>query len=63
MRNFIKTGGHHDEKRSKTTSKRMDEKIRQKLLSNFYKLYKPLFSLDAYDSIKISTYVSHPSLI
>ena len=31
MRNFIKTGGHHDEKRSKTTSKRMDEKIRQKL--------------------------------
>ena len=25
MRNFIKTGGHHDEKRSKTTSKRMDE--------------------------------------
>ena len=30
MRNFIKTGGHHDEKRSKTTSKRMDEKIRQK---------------------------------
>ena len=31
MRNFIKTGGYHDEKRSKTTSKRMDEKIRQKL--------------------------------
>lgn len=27
MRNFIKTGGHHDEKRSKTTSKRMDEKL------------------------------------
>ena len=32
MRNFIKTGGHHDEKRSKTTSKRMDEKIRQKYI-------------------------------
>ena len=31
MRNFIKTGGHHDEKRSMTRSKRMDEKIRQKL--------------------------------
>ena len=31
MRNFIKTGGHQDEKRSKTTSKRMDEKIIQKL--------------------------------
>lgn len=27
MRNFIKTGGYHDEKRSKTTSKRMDEKL------------------------------------
>ena len=31
MRNFIKTGGHHDEKRNKTISKKKKKKIRQKL--------------------------------